>query len=112
MASETAYTLAQHGIRAVEIGPDGPRGDGGVHIGTMFRFKGLEYQRMIIAGVTDGLVPRDAVNRLRAADPARYRREVQRARSLLFVATTRARDSLDIFWHGTPSPFLKPLLPA
>ncbi|WP_019063703.1 UvrD-helicase domain-containing protein [Streptomyces prunicolor] len=112
MASETAYTLAQLGVRAVEIGPDGPRGDGGVHIGTMFRFKGLEYQRMIIAGVTDGLVPRDAVSRLRATDPARYRREVQRARSLLFVATTRARDSLDIFWHGAPSPFLKPLLSA
>ncbi|MEU1146545.1 UvrD-helicase domain-containing protein [Streptomyces sp. NPDC005863] len=112
MASEIAYTLAQHGTRALEIGPDGPRGDGGVHIGTMFRFKGLEYQRMIIAGVSDGLVPRDAVTRLRAADPSRYRREVQRSRSLLFVATTRARDSLDIFWHGTPSPFLEPLLAA
>ncbi|QNE73863.1 hypothetical protein F0344_03935 [Streptomyces finlayi] len=43
-------------------------------------------------------------------DPVRYRREVQRARSLLFVATTRTRDSLDIFWHGQPSPFLKPLI--
>ncbi|MFJ3627528.1 UvrD-helicase domain-containing protein [Streptomyces albidoflavus] len=112
MASEIAYTLAQHGTRALEIGPDGPRGDGGVHIGTMFRFKGLEYQRMIIAGVSDGLVPRDAVTRLRATDPSRYRREVQRSRSLLFVATTRARDSLDIFWHGAPSPFLEPLLAA
>lgn len=112
MASEIAYTLAQHGTRAVEIGPDGPRGDGGIHIGTMFRFKGLEYQRMIIAGVSDGLVPRGAVTRLRATDPSRYRREVQRARSLLFVATTRARDSLDIFWHGAPSPFLEPLLAA
>ncbi|MFJ8449573.1 UvrD-helicase domain-containing protein [[Kitasatospora] papulosa] len=112
MASETATTLAEHGIRAVEIGPDGPRGDGGVHIGTMFRFKGLEYQRMIVAGVSDGLIPRDDVNRRRNADPVRYRREVQQARSLLFVATTRARDSLDIFWHGTPSPFLAPLVAA
>ncbi|MEV3947617.1 hypothetical protein ACIPJG_28865 [Streptomyces halstedii] len=42
----------------------------------------------------------------------RHRREVQQARSLLFVATTRARDSLDIFWHGTPSPFLAPLMTA
>lgn len=47
MASEAATTLAEHGIRSVEIGPDGPRGDGGVHLGTMFRFKGLEYQRMV-----------------------------------------------------------------
>ncbi|WP_326815374.1 UvrD-helicase domain-containing protein [Streptomyces sp. NBC_01763] len=110
MASETATTLAEHGIRAMEIGPDGPRGDGGVHIGTMFRFKGLEYQRMIVAGASDGLIPRDDVNRRRTTDPARYRREVQQARSLLFVATTRARDSLDIFWHGMPSPFLAPLV--
>lgn len=48
----------------------------------------------------------------RTADPVRHRREVQQARSLLFVATTRARDSLDIFWHGTPSPFLAPLVAA
>jgi superfamily I DNA/RNA helicase/mRNA-degrading endonuclease RelE of RelBE toxin-antitoxin system len=110
MASETAFTLAQQGIRALEIGPDGPRGDSGVHIGTMFRFKGLEYQRMIIAGVTDGLVPRAAVRQLKATDAARYRTEMQRARSLLFVAATRARDSLDIFWHGEPSPFLMELI--
>lgn len=110
MASETAFTLAQQGIRALEIGPDGPRGDSGVHIGTMFRFKGLEYQRMIIAGVIDGLVPRAAVRQLKATDAARYRTEMQRARSLLFVAATRARDSLDIFWHGEPSPFLMELI--
>ncbi|MFF0451092.1 UvrD-helicase domain-containing protein [Streptomyces sp. NPDC004609] len=106
MAAEVGYTLGLRGIRPVEIRSDGPHGDGGVHIGTMFRFKGLEYQRMIIAGVTDGLVPRDAVNRLRAGDPVRYRHEIQRARSLLFVAATRARDSVDVFWHGKPSPFL------
>ncbi|WEH18517.1 UvrD-helicase domain-containing protein [Streptomyces sp. VNUA24] len=107
MASELGHTLGEHGIRAMEIGADGARGEAGVHVGTMFRFKGLEYQRMIIAGVSDGLVPREQVNQLRQVDPARYRRELQRARSLLFVAVTRARDSLDIFWHGTPSPFLR-----
>ncbi|MFE2304846.1 UvrD-helicase domain-containing protein [Streptomyces sp. NPDC059411] len=114
MASELAYTLLAHkGIKAVEIGPEGPRGDEGVHIGTMFRFKGLEYQRMVIAGVRDGLVPREAVTRLRSTDAVRHRRELQRARSLLFVAATRSRDSLAIFWHGRPSPFLEPLrLPA
>ncbi|MEU7079812.1 UvrD-helicase domain-containing protein [Streptomyces sp. NPDC046409] len=111
MASELAYTLLAHkGIKAVEIGPEGPRGDEGVHIGTMFRFKGLEYQRMVIAGLRDGLVPREAITRLRSDDAVRYRRELQRARSLLFVAATRSRDSLAIFWHGRPSPFLEPLM--
>ncbi|BCL23630.1 UvrD-helicase domain-containing protein [Streptomyces tuirus] len=106
MAAEMAYTLKLHGIDSVEIRSDGPNGSTGVHIGTMFRFKGLEYQRMVIAGVTDGLVPREAVNSLRDRDPGRHRHEIQRARSLLFVATTRARDSVDVFWHGKPSPFL------
>ncbi|MFI1153587.1 UvrD-helicase domain-containing protein [Streptomyces sp. NPDC020817] len=110
MATEVAYTLSLRGIRPVEIRSDGPNGSEGVHIGTMFRFKGLEYQRMIIAGVTDGLVPRETVSRLRTTDPVRYRHEMQRARSLLFVAATRARDSVDVFWHGTPSPFLGPAL--
>ncbi|MFJ8190241.1 UvrD-helicase domain-containing protein [Streptomyces sp. NPDC096094] len=112
MAREVAVALAHAGIHAVEIGPDGPRGDEGVHIGTMFRFKGLEYQRMVIAGVNEGLVPRTAVIRLRDTDALRHRRELQRARSLLFVAATRSRDALAIFWHGTPSRFLQPLLAA
>lgn len=110
MAREVGNALAGFGIRAVEIGPDGPRGDEGAHIGTMFRFKGLEYQRVIIAGVTQGLVPREAILRLKTVDALRHRRDMQRARSLLFVAATRARDSLDIFWHGSPSEFLEPLL--
>ncbi|WP_329548249.1 AAA family ATPase [Streptomyces sp. NBC_01356] len=110
MAQEVAVSLARSGIRAIEIGPDGPRGDAGVHIGTMFRFKGLEYQRMIIAGVSEGLVPRNAVIQMQHTDALRYRRELQRARSLLFVAATRSRDSLAIFWHGTHSRFLDALI--
>lgn len=89
-----------------KLGPDGPKQPDGVHVGTMHRFKGLEYQRMIIAGVSDGLVPRQMINRYRDADPKRYQRERQRDRSLLFVAATRPRDGLTVLWHGTPSPFL------
>jgi superfamily I DNA/RNA helicase/mRNA-degrading endonuclease RelE of RelBE toxin-antitoxin system len=110
MARDVGESLGLAGVRAVEIGPEGPRGDEGVHIGTMFRFKGLEYQRMIIAGVSEGLVPRTEVIQMRRTDALRHRRELQRARSLLFVAATRSRDSLAIFWHGTPSRFLEPLL--
>jgi superfamily I DNA/RNA helicase/mRNA-degrading endonuclease RelE of RelBE toxin-antitoxin system len=110
MARDVGESLGLAGVRAVEIGPEGPRGEEGVHIGTMFRFKGLEYQRMIIAGVSEGLVPRTEVIQMRRTDALRHRRELQRARSLLFVAATRSRDSLAIFWHGTPSRFLEPLL--
>ncbi|GAA3726843.1 ATP-dependent helicase [Plantactinospora mayteni] len=106
LAAEVADRLEADGIPAVEIGPDGPKRPDGVHVGTMHRFKGLEYQRVIIAGASDGLVPRQVIGRHRETDPRRYQRERQRDRSLLFVAATRARDELAVTWHGTPSPFL------
>ncbi|MEU6390367.1 UvrD-helicase domain-containing protein [Streptomyces sp. NPDC046939] len=106
MVTQVASRLAKNGIVSTEITADGPRGDEGVHIGTMYRFKGLEYQRMIIAGVQRGLVPRASVEALRRTDPVRYQAECKRARSLLFVAATRARDALTIVWHGEPSPLL------
>nr|WP_051042592.1 UvrD-helicase domain-containing protein [Actinoplanes missouriensis] len=106
LAAAVAARLQQDGVPVTEIGPDGPKGAGGVHIGTMHRFKGLEYQRMIIAGVSHDLIPRGMIDRYETVDPKRYQRERQRDRSLLFVAATRARDELAVFWHGTPSPFL------
>lgn len=106
LAADLTARLAAEGLSVVEIGRDGPKSPDGIHIGTMHRFKGLEYQRIIIAGVTDGLLPRHAINQYRDSDPRRYQRERQRDRSLLFVAATRARDDLVVFWHGTPSPFL------
>ncbi|MFJ5259401.1 UvrD-helicase domain-containing protein [Streptomyces sp. NPDC088387] len=106
MVTQVAARLAKNGIVSTEITADGPRGDEGVHIGTMYRFKGLEYQRMVIAGVQRGLVPRASVEALRRTDPARYQAECKRARSLLFVAATRARDALTIVWHGEPSPLM------
>jgi hypothetical protein len=39
-------------------------------------------------------------------DPKRYERELKKSRNQLFVATTRARDTLRISWPGRPSPFL------
>jgi superfamily I DNA/RNA helicase len=74
----------------------------------MHRFKGLEYQQMILANVTATTVPSRRVAALRVTDPERYERELKRARSLLFVAATRARDALLITWNGQPSPLLPP----
>ncbi len=93
-------------------GADGPRKSDAVHVGTLHRFKGLEYQRMIVADVSNGMIPAARVEGLRDTDPQRYQREVKQARSLLFVAATRARDSLVISWHGQPSPFLPAMQPG
>ena len=104
--------LNDHGVGAASIGPDGPRKPDVVHVGTLHRFKGLEYQQMIVAGASDGVVPASRVSALRDTDPARYDRETKQARSLLFVAATRARDALVISWNGHPSPFLPSLRSA
>ncbi|WP_338898618.1 UvrD-helicase domain-containing protein [Streptomyces sp. TG1A-60] len=109
MADDVVARLAKRGIMSAKITGDGPRRDEGVHVGTMYRFKGLEYRRMIIAGVSEGKVPRSSVDAWEQSDRTRHQRELQRARSLLFVAATRARDALAITWNGEPSRFLRPL---
>jgi superfamily I DNA/RNA helicase len=106
-AAQVISHLAARGITSAELTKDGPQGEGEIHIGTMHRFKGLEYQRLAIVGASDGVIPRTAViERFRVDDPQHYLREERKARSLLFVAATRARDTLRISWHGRPSPYL------
>lgn len=106
--TQLAYTLACEPFRipAAEIGREGPRDTDTVRIGTMHRFKGLEFQRVFLTGVSEGLIPHQRIDTFRRTEPARYRQEEQRARSLLFVAATRARDELVVTWHGRASRFL------
>ncbi|WP_327168789.1 ATP-dependent helicase [Streptomyces subrutilus] len=106
--TQLAYTLACEPflIPASEIGKDGPRDTDTVRIGTMHRFKGLEFQRVFLAGVSEGQIPHQRIETYRMASPDRYRQEQQRARSLLFVAATRARDELVVTWNGKASRFL------
>jgi mRNA-degrading endonuclease RelE of RelBE toxin-antitoxin system len=104
--SQVMNYLAGNEISCSELTKDGPNGDGDVHVGTMHRFKGLEYQKLAIVGVCDGTIPRPAIDRYLNTDPPRYAREQRKARSLLFVAATRARDALRITWHDKPSRFL------
>jgi superfamily I DNA/RNA helicase len=103
---EVENYLIGHGVPAAPIGADGPRKPDAVHVGTLHRFKGLEYQQMVVAGIGNGVIPAARVEGLHDTDPLHYQREIKQARSLLFVAATRARDSLVISWHGQPSPFL------
>ncbi|MEU1215030.1 3'-5' exonuclease [Streptomyces sp. NPDC005790] len=72
----------------------------------MYRFKGLEFQRVFLTSVSDGQIPHQRIEQHRLANPDRYRQEEQRARSLVFVVATRARDELVITWNGRPSRFL------
>ncbi|WP_407288167.1 UvrD-helicase domain-containing protein [Streptomyces sp. BP-8] len=108
-AQEFANVLAREplGIPVVELGREGVRADlDAVRIGTMHRFKGLEFQRVFLTSVGEGQVPHQRIEQYRRTYPDRYRQEEQRARSLVFVAATRARDELVITWSGKASRYL------
>ncbi|MYT16630.1 MULTISPECIES: ATP-dependent helicase [unclassified Streptomyces] len=110
-AQEFANVLARapYCIPVVELGKDGVESDlDAVRIGTMHRFKGLEFQRVFLTSVGEGQVPHQRIEQHRRDNPDRYRQEEQRARSLVFVAATRARDELVVTWSGRASRFLPP----
>ena len=83
--AEVVGYLDRQGIVVSAIGPDGPRVAESVHVGRLHRFKGLEYRRMLLAGISS----------LAALDGP-----------LLRMASARASESLVITWHGAPSPLL------
>lgn len=81
------------------------RSEEGVRLATMHRAKGLEFERVIIAGVTDGTVPLDRA--LADAEDEATRAQIRkRERSLLYVSATRARREVIVTCHDEPSPWL------
>lgn len=102
--TELVAALSRAGVRAVEIGRQGPGLSDAVRVTTMHRCKGLEFQHMCVTRISEGEVPKAVTGDQRDIDRRR-----QLDRSLLFVAATRARDSLVITYHGKPSRFLHPL---
>ena len=84
--------------------------DGNIVVGTIHRVKGGEYRCVAVADVSDGQIPLTSVDgavTLEATDPIRHLQDLERERSLLYVAATRARDHLSVTWHGKPSSFLQ-----
>lgn len=77
----------------------------GVRLATMHRVKGLEFNRVIIAGVNDGAVPLEVVLR-ESSDPIVRRESEVRERALLYVAATRAKRGVLVTSYGKPSRFL------
>lgn len=71
---------------------------------TMHRAKGMEFARVLLFGVNDGLIPAEyLLKNLSEADRADV---LLRERSLLYVAATRARDELVITTSGGRSAML------
>ena len=71
---------------------------------TMHRSKGMEFTHVILTGVSDDALP--VRNQINGLAPAEQADALVRERSLLYVASTRARDGLVVTWSGTPSELL------
>ena len=78
----------------------------GVTIGTMHSLKGLEFQRVIVTGVSADAIPPPGSITPAGEDQLTHEAELTRERHLLYVACTRARDSLVVTWVGEPSRLL------
>ncbi len=75
----------------------------GIRIATMHRAKGLEFDCVAIALLSEENIPPRVVTRS-AVDDAGRREISDREKSLLHVACTRARNGLRISWHGARKP--------
>jgi len=77
----------------------------GIRLATMHRVKGLEFDRVIIAGVNNGIVPLE--NNWDKTDDKIIRQASEtQERALLYVAATRAKKEVIVTSFGKPSKFI------
>ncbi|ANS29902.1 putative ATP-dependent DNA helicase [Rhodococcus opacus] len=92
--------LGERGVDARAL-DNNPATVGHVQVLTMHRSKGMEFSRVILAGIDDTHVPSAAT--LRAVPEEERAEALLRERSLLYVAASRARDELVVTWSGKRS---------
>ncbi|MEU6598339.1 DEAD/DEAH box helicase [Streptomyces flaveolus] len=100
--------LKDAGVPAVTLRTaDAATGDAPtVRVGTMHSFKGLEFRCVAVIGVTEDALPFPKAVTPPDLDAKQHETDMMSERCLLFVACTRARDSLYVSWSGKPSRFL------
>ena len=76
----------------------------GVRTATLHRLKGLEFERLIVAGIDHDSMPLRLNHK--GLDEAELAAHDLQERCLLYVATSRARDMLVVMGYGKPSRFL------
>lgn len=98
--------LRRASIDASYLSRDRDGVDGHIRVTTMHRMKGLEFRCVAVIGVGANQLPAASSVTPLDEDATTHWNDLQRERCLLFVAATRARERLQVSWHGEPSPFL------
>jgi superfamily I DNA/RNA helicase/mRNA-degrading endonuclease RelE of RelBE toxin-antitoxin system len=78
----------------------------GLRLATMHRVKGLEFERVIIAGVNEGVLPLEK-KWIKTNDPIIKGENEMQERALLYVSATRAKKDVLISSFGKSSRFLQ-----
>ncbi len=99
--------LNQKGIKTYRISRNKAedRAAAGARLATMHRVKGLEFDRVIIAAVNDGVVP-EPRSIQETMDPTIQKSDELKERALLYVAATRAKKEVLVTSFGKPSVYL------
>ncbi|MBX7432548.1 UvrD-helicase domain-containing protein [Mycobacterium sp. Y57] len=95
--------LGERGVTARALDKSAPT-PGQPLVLTMHRAKGMEFSRVVLAGADDKHVPSPAT--LRSVPEEERSEAMLRERSLLYVASSRARDALVVTWSGKKSELL------
>lgn len=103
------YKLALEGkgLRLYEIKPNNQDQQTipGVRIATMHRVKGLEFDHMILGAINESVVPLQTALSY-ASDPVSMKEAEDIERALLYVAATRAKQTLHVYSHGRQSKYI------
>ncbi|MFL0287811.1 3'-5' exonuclease [Mycobacterium sp. SMC-21] len=95
--------LGERGVTARAVDKNAPT-PGQPLVMTMHRAKGMEFSRVVLAGADEKHVPSPAT--LRNVPDEERAEALLRERSLLYVASSRARDALVVTWSGKKSALL------
>ncbi|GII64388.1 DNA helicase [Sphaerisporangium krabiense] len=79
-----------------------------VRVSTLHGLKGLEFRRVALIGVAEGVVPAPETLTPADEDPTARAHDLQRERGLLYMACMRAAERLYLSYSGRASPFLPP----
>jgi superfamily I DNA/RNA helicase len=95
--------LGERGVTARAVDKNAPT-PGQPLVMTMHRAKGMEFSRVVLVGADEKHVPLPAT--LRNVPDEERTEAMLRERSLLYVASSRARDALVVTWSGKRSELL------